>query len=143
MKKLLTFLTLSVLILSSTNEDLIIDLERSLMAPCCWSGTVYDHGHSQLENEIQSMVNEGQTRQQILDHYVGIYGERILAIPVAQGFNVMAWIVPIIIAIAALILFGLFLRTPKNKDNKSTQVSSEDTSIPFNNQIEKELQEMD
>ncbi len=143
MKKLLTFLTLSVLILSSTNEDLIIDLERSLMAPCCWSGTVYDHGHSQLENEIQSMVNEGQTRQQILDHYVRIYGERILAIPVAQGFNVMAWIVPIIIAIAALILFGLFLRTPKNKDNKSTQVSSEDTSIPFNNQIEKELQEMD
>ncbi len=143
MKKLLTFLTLSVLILSSTNEDLIIDLERSLMAPCCWSGTVYDHGHSQLENEIQSMVNEGQTRQQILDHYVRIYGERILAIPVAQGFNVMAWIVPIIIAIAALILFGLFLRTPKNKDNKSTQVSPEDTSIPFNNQIEKELQEMD
>ena len=143
MKKLLTFLTLSVLILSSTNEDLIIDLERSLMAPCCWSGTVYDHGHSQLENEIQSMVNEGQTRQQILDHYVRIYGERILAIPVAHGFNVMAWIVPIIIAIAALILFGLFLRTPKNKDNKSTQVSSEDTSIPFNNQIEKELQEMD
>lgn len=143
MKKLLTFLILSVFVLSSTNEDLIIDLEQSLMAPCCWSGTVYDHGHSQLENEIQSMVNAGQTRQQVLDHYVGIYGERILAIPVAQGFNIMAWVVPVMIAIAALIIFGLYLRTPKNEDNKPAHVSSEDTSIPFNDQIEKELQEMD
>lgn len=143
MKKLLIFLTLSVLVLSSTNEDLIIELKQSLMAPCCWSGTVYDHGHSQLENEIRSMVDAGQTRQQVLDHYVRIYGERILAIPVAQGFNVMAWIVPIMIAIAALILFGLFLRTPKNEDKKPAHVSSEDISIPFNDQIEKELKEMD
>ncbi|MBC8322627.1 MAG: cytochrome c-type biogenesis protein CcmH [Candidatus Marinimicrobia bacterium] len=142
MKKLLTFLILSVFVLSSTNEDLIIDLEQSLMAPCCWSGTVYDHGHSQLENEIQSMVNAGQTRQQVLDHYVGIYGERILAIPVAQGFNIMAWVVPVMIAIAALIIFGLYLRTPKNKDENSTH-KTRDSSIPFNDQIEKELQEMD
>lgn len=142
MKKLLTFLILSVFVLSSTNEDLIIDLEQSLMAPCCWSGTVYDHGHSQLENEIRSMVNAGQTRQQVLDHYVGIYGERILAIPVAQGFNIMAWVVPVMIAIAALIIFGLYLRTPKNKDENSTH-KTRDSSIPFNDQIEKELQEMD
>jgi len=143
MKKLLTFLTLSFLVASSSNEELIIDLEQNLMAPCCWSGTVYDHGHSQLENEIRSMVDTGQTRQQVLDHYVHIYGERILAIPVAQGFNVMAWVVPVMIAIAALIIFGLYLRTPKNEENKPTYVSSEDTSIPFNDQIEKELQEMD
>lgn len=142
MKKLLTFLILSVFVLSSTNEDLIINLEQSLMAPCCWSGTVYDHGHSQLENEIQSMVNAGQTRQQVLDHYVGIYGERILAIPVAQGFNIMAWVVPVMIAIAALIIFGLYLRTPKNKDEDSTH-KPRDSSIPFNDQIEKELLEMD
>ena len=38
-----------IILLSSLKADekseLIIDIEKSLMATCCWSGTVYDHGN--------------------------------------------------------------------------------------------------
>ena len=142
MKKFIICLIISVLIAVPANEELITDIEQSLMAPCCWSGTVDDRGHSQLEGEIRTMVEAGQTRQEVLDHFVRTYGERILAIPVAQGFNIMAWIAPVIIAIAALTVLGLYLRTPKKIDEKSASYES-GNSIPFNDQIEKELKEMD
>jgi len=43
----------SVVIAAEEDELLIKDLEKSLMAPCCWSGTVADHGHEQMETEIR------------------------------------------------------------------------------------------
>lgn len=125
---------------NTAQEKLVIDIERSLMAPCCWSGTVYDHGHSQMEKEIQTMVESGQPKNEIMDHYVKQYGERILAIPVAQGFNVMAWIAPIFIGIAGLIFLGLYLRSPKESTLSLTKT---DENIPFSDVIEKELKDLD
>ncbi len=129
-------------LVADANEELITDLEQSLMAPCCWSGTVYDHGNKELEEGIRSLVNDGNNKQEVLDHYVAIYGERILAIPVAQGFNIMAWIAPVIIAIAALTVLGLYLRTPAKNEEKSS-LSTSDPSIPYDDEIEKELKELD
>ena len=54
----------------------------------------------------------------------------------------MAWVAPVIIAIAALTVLGLYLRTPQKIDEKAANHKSS-TSIPFNDQIEKELKEMD
>ena len=143
MKNILIIFSISVLFATQSNEELISDIEQSLMAPCCWSGTVDDHGHSQLESEIKSMVEAGQSRQQVLDHFVKTYGERILAIPVAQGFNIMVWIAPALIAIAAFTVLGLYIRSPKINNDKPADKSTTDSSILFNEQIEKELKEMD
>ena len=52
MKQLL-LLTMFLTILSADEKsELIIDIEKSLMATCCWSGTVYDHGNKEMEIEI-------------------------------------------------------------------------------------------
>lgn len=127
---------------SESQEALVKDLEQSLIAPCCWSGTVYDHGHADMEAEIRQMVDDGKSRQAIIDHYVARYGERILASPVASGFNLMAWITPILIALVGIFIFINYLKTPKAavaagkpKDNES--------KIPFDEQIERELKALD
>ncbi len=143
MKYLWTLFFFTLLIASPANEDLIINLEQSLMAPCCWSGTVFDHGNKEMETDIRTMVEEGKTKQEVLDNFVQVYGERILAIPVAQGFNIMVWVAPVIIAIAALTVLGLYLRTPHKIIEKSQAFYQEKSSLPFNEQIEKELEEMD
>ena len=143
MKHFWIIIFVSLLAAAQENEELIIDLKQSLMAPCCWSGTVYDHGNKELETEIRTLVEEGKTKQEALDHFVQAYGERILAIPVAQGFNIMVWVATGIIAIAALTVLGLYLRTPHKIIEKSQASHQEESSIPFNEQIEKELQEMD
>ncbi|MDE3089065.1 MAG: cytochrome c-type biogenesis protein CcmH [Chloroflexota bacterium] len=55
----------------------------------------------QMRTEIVAMIDKGQTKDDILNYYVGKYGEKVLAAPVAQGFNLSAYITPF-----AVILLG-------------------------------------
>jgi len=121
-------------------SDLIMDLEQSLMATCCWSGTVYDHGNKEMEIEIAGMVNTGKTKTEILDYYKGKYGERVLAVPVAEGFNYFAWIAPIFIGILGLTIILIYIKTTKEKP---PIVESTNDSFAYSDQIERELKEMD
>lgn len=54
------------------------------LAPCCWQQGVVVHDSDiakQMRAEIASMVTSGKSEEQIVDVYVGRYGERILREP--------------------------------------------------------------
>ena len=140
MKIFLPILLLLSLVWADEKSDLIMDLEQSLMATCCWSGTVYDHGNKEMEIEIAGMVNTGKTKTEILDYYKGKYGERVLAVPVAEGFNYFAWIAPIFIGILGLTIILIYIKTTKETP---PIVESTNDSIAYSDQIERELKEMD
>ena len=140
MKIFLPILLLLSLVWADEKSDLIMDLEQSLMATCCWSGTVYDHGNKEMEIEIAGMVNTGKTKTEILDYYKGKYGERVLAVPVAEGFNYFAWIAPIFIGLLGLTIILIYIKTTKETP---PIVESTDDSIAYSDQIERELKEMD
>ena len=140
MKIFLPILLLLSLVWADEKSDLIMDLEQSLMATCCWSGTVYDHGNKEMEIEIAGMVNTGKTKTEILDYYKGKYGERVLAVPVAEGFNYFAWIAPIFIGILGLTIILIYIKTTKEKP---PIVESTNDSFSYSDQIERELKEMD
>ena len=139
MKKLLPIIFILSLVWADKKSDLIMDLEQSLMATCCWSGTVYDHGNKEMEIEIAGMVNTGKTKNEILNYYKGKYGERVLAIPVAEGFNYFAWIAPIFIGLLGLTIILIYIKTTKETP---PIVESTDDSIAYSDQIERELKEM-
>jgi len=140
MKKLIPIVFILSLVWADEKSDLIMDLEQSLMATCCWSGTVYDHGNKEMEIEIAGMVNTGKTKTEILDYYKGNIGERVLAIPVAEGFNYFAWIAPIFIGLLGLTIILIYIKTTKETP---PIVESTDDSIAYSDQIERELKEMD
>ena len=140
MKLFLPILLLLSLVWADEKSDLIMDLEQSLMATCCWSGTVYDHGNKEMEIEIAGMVNTGKTKTEILDYYKGKYGERVLAVPVAEGFNYFAWIAPIFIGLLGLTIILIYIKTTKEKP---PIVESTNDSFAYSDQIERELKEMD
>ena len=140
MKNFLPIVLLLSLVWADKKSDLIMDLEQSLMATCCWSGTVYDHGNKEMEIEIAGMVNTGKTKTEILDYYKGKYGERVLAVPVAEGFNYFAWIAPIFIGILGLTIILIYIKTTKEKP---PIVESTNDSFAYSDQIERELKEMD
>ena len=140
MKRILYILALIGLLGAQEKSELIIDVERSLMATCCWSGTVYDHGNKEMELNIAAMVGEGKTKAEILDYYTEQYGERVLAVPKAEGFNIFAWIAPIFIFGLGLTIIFLYMRT--SKDNLTPIVNADDT-IAYSDEIEQELKELD
>ena len=139
MKKFYLITLFTTFLYANNQEELIMDIENSLMAVCCWSGTVFDHGNSDMETTIATMVQSGNTKSQIMDHFVNQYGERVLAIPVMSGFNLLAWITPIIIGIIGIIIWYRYL----NMSSKRLPIKNEYDDIPNIDQIEQELKEIE
>ena len=134
---------LLILFLSTiiAETDLATDIKRSLISPCCWAGTVYDLDHNpEMEEQINRFISQGKTKQEILEYYIGLYGERILAVPIAEGFNIMVWVTPILAGMIGITFLFFFLRTPNDIPSSVISAPSE---VAFDDEIEKELQKMD
>lgn len=81
----------------ATLEEQAHQLERLLIAPCCWRQPVVDHFSAeadQMREEIRALLQEGKTQEEILAFYVAQYGQAILAKPPYRGFNLLAYVLP-------------------------------------------------
>ena len=141
MKKKFIIIILLSLLKADEKSELIIDIEKSLMATCCWSGTVYDHGNKEMEIQIAGMVDQGKTKTEIINFYTDKYGERVLSIPVAQGFNVFAWLTPLFFGFLGLFIIYKYMRT--SKAEMRPIINSTNSKVKYNDEIERELKELD
>ena len=141
MKQKFIIIILLSLLKADEKSELIIDIEKSLMATCCWSGTVYDHGNKEMEIEIAGMVDQGKTKTEIINFYTDKYGERVLSIPVAQGFNVFAWLTPLFFGFLGLFIIYKYMRT--SKAEMRPIINSTNSKVKYNDEIERELKELD
>ncbi len=89
------------------------EIGTSLMCQCgctmvltsCDCGTA-----EQMRGEIRDMLGQGKTKADILNYYVGKYGEKVLAAPVAQGFNLSAYITPFAVILVGAGALALMVR---------------------------------
>ena len=83
--------------------------------------------------------------QQVLDHYVAQYGERILASPRARGFNLLAYILPWFVFAAAGTLLVLLLRRWRRGGIEAKAEIRPAAAVidPYAERIEKELREFE
>lgn len=49
-----------------------------------------------MHRDVMWLVSGGYSAQEILDAFVGVYGERVLMAPRASGFNLLGWAAPFI-----------------------------------------------
>jgi cytochrome c-type biogenesis protein CcmH len=99
------------------------DIEDEVMCPTC--GVPLGQAFSpQAERErrfIRHQIALGKTKEQIKQALVSEFGERVLATPRDEGFDLVAYLVPAIAVglAAAAILFGL-LRWRRNSPDPAT-----------------------
>lgn len=128
-------LSLSLLLLvggaaSAEDEPLsaeALSIANSLNCPVCTGESVRDSS-SQLAHDmrelIQQKLDQGQTRQQIIDYFVGAYGVTILRQPPKHGFSLALWWIPVVAVIAgAGILLGFL--TQRRRWNAGAVASGE------------------
>lgn len=77
----------------------------TMVLSTCECGTA-----EQMRGEIRSMLDQGQTKDDILNYYVGKYGDKVLAAPKAEGFNLSAYITPFAVILAGGGVLGLIVR---------------------------------
>jgi cytochrome c-type biogenesis protein CcmH len=74
------------------------DVEDEVMCTIC--GTLLEESQSpQADREralIRRLIAEGRDKDQIKDALVAEYGPRVLATPSGHGFDLLAWLIPIL-----------------------------------------------
>ena len=63
-----------------------------------------------MRNELTAAIASGLSDQQILDGFAAKYGATVLAAPPAKGFDLVAWIAPFAVFLAALLGTILLIR---------------------------------
>jgi cytochrome c-type biogenesis protein CcmH len=88
-------------------QTTLADVEDEVMCPIC--GTLLELSNSpQAQRQkvfIAKLIAAGETKEEIKDALVAQYGKQVLALPEGSGFDLSAYLVPVIaflIAIAAL-----------------------------------------
>jgi cytochrome c-type biogenesis protein CcmH len=101
--------------LTPEQEQIVKSAESKLIAPCCFRGTLAEHESetaTKLRKEVRDLAAGGANEQEILDHFLEKYGERILAAPRARGFNLLAYVIPVAaLAFGGIVVLLFFRRT--------------------------------
>ena len=97
----------------------LTDLEGEVMCPVC--NTTLDQSSSpaarQIERFIVVRINAGDSKNEIKDRLVAEYGPQILAAPPKKGFDLLAWLLPIVGVLGgALVLAWLAWRWSRGGD---------------------------
>ena len=126
-------------------NDEVRKIAGLLIAPCCWSMTADAHS-SQIAHDMRAQIRaalaRGESEEEILQAYVVQYGERILAKPTKQGFNLLAWILPF----AALVIGGwvLWRFLHRHVEPAPAPVGmTANLNDPYAQRLEQELKEFD
>jgi cytochrome c-type biogenesis protein CcmH len=87
----------------------INEIEAEVMCPVC--GTLLELAESpQAQREkafIARLIAEGKTKSEVKDALVAQYGNAVLALPQDSGFELSAYVVPIIAFVVAALALGL------------------------------------
>ncbi len=93
--------TISIMIPASGFSVTASEITRGLACTCgcnmvvaACEGSMECGAAAQITRQVEQMVEEGRTKQEILQYFVNKYGETILAAPTKEGFNFLAWILP-------------------------------------------------
>jgi cytochrome c-type biogenesis protein CcmH len=85
------------------------DLEDEIMCPVCPGETLEQSSSPaarQVERFIAVRIRAGDSKQEIKDKLVAQYGPRILAAPPREGFDLLAWVLPLVGALAGALVLG-------------------------------------
>ena len=85
------------------------ELESELVCPVC--ETTLDTSNAPVALRMKAFIREriaaGDTKSEIKAKLVAQFGEQVLAAPPRKGFNLIAWLLPIVGIVAAAIVLGV------------------------------------
>ncbi len=104
-------------------------VEEQLIAPCCWRAPLSQHYSGtaeRMKEELRIMLADGKSQDEILAHYMSMYGERILSSPRNTGFNRMAYLfTPLMFLAGAGIIFITLRRWRTDRQSRGeTEVAT-------------------
>lgn len=105
------------------------ELNKNIMCPIC-PGESIDQSQAtialQMREIVREKLDEGWTDDQIQDFFVDRYGPSVLMEPPTDGFSIMAWIVPPVVVVVAIIAFLMAIRRMRPKGGPGQSAAGRD-----------------
>src|SRR5437588_3264434 len=132
-----------------TLDQRVHDVGSQLKCPVCQGESVADSTSElaqQMRGVIRQQLQSGKSEQEVIQYFPASYGDQIVWSPPWQGFSLLAWLVPIGLLLAGIILLFFVLRdwrTPSpggsiSDDSELANVDEADLAI-YRSQLEQEL----
>jgi cytochrome c-type biogenesis protein CcmH len=125
--KMSNFIWVLIVVFSLTGfnllaNDQVYQVANELMCPVCQGQTVAE-SNSQLaismRKVIENKVDQGESKEKILEYFVNQYGDNILAKPPLKGFNLFLWIIPPFILLLSILLWILRVRASRSSKKQA------------------------
>lgn len=157
---LIFFLLCTGLIVAQTEfspeqRALQTEIQNSLACYCgcgmtiqgCLGGMICSESKA-VSKEVTALMQEGKGKPEILQAMVVKYGERILAAPTKEGFNLTAWILPFIALIVGgfivvKVISGWKKQTVPQPAAAATVKAANTPADPYQDRFERELKTFD
>jgi cytochrome c-type biogenesis protein CcmH len=95
-------------------DDEVNRIAKTLYCPVC-PNTPLDICNTQAcvdwRNDIKRLLQEGKNEQQIREYFVVRFGPQVLGAPPAEGFNWLAYVLPVIGILLGVLIAWLSVRT--------------------------------
>ena len=98
--------------IASASPASLPDVEDEVMCPVCGVPLNQAQGAPQAERErafIRGRISAGDSKEQIKRRLVEQYGPQVLALPRRRGFAAAAYLVPLVLGLAALLVVAFSL----------------------------------
>jgi cytochrome c-type biogenesis protein CcmH len=143
---LLVALVLPAPAAASEEHPTLRELEGELMCPTC--GTTLELSNAPAANQIRRFVRAriaaGDRKSEIKDKLVGEFGRGVLASPPKEGFDLLAWVLPLLAAGVAAATVGVFVvRWSRGREVEpaAVEVESANGRVELDPALEKRLEE--
>jgi cytochrome c-type biogenesis protein CcmH len=121
-------------ITAADNDAAIQAIEKQLKCSCGCGLDIYTCRTTDfnctyspaLHKDVLKLAGEGKTAQQIIDAFVGTYGQQVLMAPPKRGFNLAGYFVPSL----AILVGGVFLVRALRRWTRKAESHSADIAPP-------------
>jgi cytochrome c-type biogenesis protein CcmH len=94
-------------------ERRVLEIANDLRCAVCQNQPVSE-SNAELARDMREIIREqlqqGKTRQEIIDYFVARYGDYVLLKPSIRGAGTVVWVAPVVLVIILLISALVYLR---------------------------------
>jgi cytochrome c-type biogenesis protein CcmH len=113
------------------------ELEAEIVCPTC--RTTLELSNAPIAQQMKSFIRQriaaGDTKSEIKDKLVALFGERVLAEPPKKGFDLLAWVLPI----GGILVGGLALGWAAWQWSRTRGAAPGPDSRPLDPELERRL----
>jgi cytochrome c-type biogenesis protein CcmH len=123
------------------------EVASTLRCPVCRDLSVEDSPSlvaRQMRATIARRLRAGRSPDEIRDYFVSRFGSSVLLTPQGAGIDLLAWLIPVLLIAAGLMLVGGAVRTWSRRGNGAERAASEPSLDPLDRiRLDEELRDIE